>query len=414
MAAVMPSQDPVLVAPIPWLLGPRRDLAFYLGSCLAGWAIVAIALLAAWAFPDALGHRLRVGPFVFSVWLAVWTIWHFLLDIPHGWGTYARTLLDPDERARRKGLLILSCGWFLVGPALLAGTQLAIAGGYALPSARGKVFIDFMLLVQLWTYHHVVRQHWGMLALYRRKAGETTGARVDRWAFDALVYLPLVWFITGGVFQAAGYPSHWQHVPVLAGFSVADVVQPASVSIFVGTVLAYGLYQWHLGARRRNVPKLLLLAGIVPLHVAAFAHPLLATLAGPIVVIGHNIQYLCLVYHYGQARYAKRPERRYRWARLAFRGLPLFMLCALAYVYVFRLGPWVDWIGLRALRGLVEGLLWVPELTQEVARQCARQMIATFMAGFVMQHYFLDSFIWRVREDDEMRRILLTMPDVAS
>ncbi|MDB5096985.1 MAG: hypothetical protein JWM80_1406 [Cyanobacteria bacterium RYN_339] len=401
MAFRLPSYHPPTVENTPWLLGPWRDGIFYLCSPFAGWAIILAALAAAKAFPDSLGHRLQIGPLTFTVWVAIWTVWHFLLDVPHGWGTYARTLLDPEEWQRRQPYLALSFGWFLVGPVALACTQWAMGAGLLPAGARYAVFANYMLAVQLWTYHHVARQHWGMVALYRRKAYERDepSRKVDWWAVHGLLYLPVVWFVSGPVFPAAGYAAGPLRWPVIAGWSIADVLHPASVAAFVGVLLAYGAYQWRLGMERRNTLKLLLLAGVVPLHVAAFCHPLLATLWAPILVVGHNLQYMCLVYHFGRARYRDRVEPQMRWARLAFAGAPVFLLVSWAYVYATKLGPWVTWLSYYSRRALI-ALIQAPTfVTREAAWQCAGQMIVLFTFGFVLQHYYLDGIIWRLRDE---------------
>ena len=43
--------------------------------------------------------------------------------------------------------------------------------------APGWLFRGFLVAAYLWAYWHLVRQHYGFLVLYRRRAGETDAAR---------------------------------------------------------------------------------------------------------------------------------------------------------------------------------------------------------------------------------------------
>ncbi len=107
--------------------------------------------------------------------VAVWFVWVIFVDTPHFFGTYARTLLDREERKRWGKLIILSTGMWLVGPAaVLLGGILHHwdVSWYQLP---WKLFLGGFLF---WAYWHVIRQHYGLLALYRRKHGETS--RLDQ------------------------------------------------------------------------------------------------------------------------------------------------------------------------------------------------------------------------------------------
>ena len=77
-------------------------------------------------------------------------------------------------------------GWFAVGPvAVLAPYWL----GALVPLAPQQMALGenlFFLFFRLWAYYHVVRQHWGFLALYRRKNEDPRDlmeGRADSWFF---------------------------------------------------------------------------------------------------------------------------------------------------------------------------------------------------------------------------------------
>ena len=91
-----------------------------------------------------------------------------------------------------------------------------------------------------------------------------------------------------------------------------------------------------------NLPKILLLSAVIPLHVLVAYHP--ATLAtaligfGAFVTIAHDIQYHAIVWHAQQSR-LHRPgpaQEGHGLAGLICRHLAIYLACALA----FGLGSW--------------------------------------------------------------------------
>ena len=71
--------------------------------------------------------------------------------------------------------------------------------------AGGVVFPYFLQAALLWAYYHLVRQHWGFVALYRRRApDDPTPARLD----EAFLWLgclyPFVRFSLTPAFAASG------------------------------------------------------------------------------------------------------------------------------------------------------------------------------------------------------------------
>src|SRR4051794_18013567 len=86
---------------VNWIAGPWTDLPWFIGGALGGYAL--FAMHAVFALD------------MFTVWL----VWYVLLDVPHFFGTYVRTYLDPVERRRRPLLLYGSLGFPLVGPAVV-------------------------------------------------------------------------------------------------------------------------------------------------------------------------------------------------------------------------------------------------------------------------------------------------------
>jgi hypothetical protein len=127
-----------------------------------------------------------------------------------------------------------------------------------------------------------------------------------------------------------------------------------------------------------NVPKMLLLAGVIPLHWLTFAF-MSWEAAVPTVTIVHNLQYHALVWFYNRNTYSGDTARgrvpaAVSASLLAYVGIGL--LFSLLYrVPGFHLGRSYD---------LAFGLF----------------------CGFGLTHYYLDSRIWRVRHDPGLRQAL--------
>ncbi|NTV45811.1 MAG: hypothetical protein HGB11_04670 [Chlorobiales bacterium] len=131
-----------------WIVDQKADLLWFIGGSLTAYAML----------------FLHAGLHVNMV--MVWFLWVMFLDSPHFFGTYLRTYFDREEFQARKKLLIGSLGWLLVGPA-------AVGLSYLLYSFDienyNRPFFLFLLFFNLWAYWHVVRQHFGILSLYKKK-----------------------------------------------------------------------------------------------------------------------------------------------------------------------------------------------------------------------------------------------------
>ena len=132
-----------------------------------------------------------------------------------------------------------------------------------------------------------------------------------------------------------------------------------------------------------NLPKLLLFAGVIPLHWLTFAY--MGWLAAvPTVTIVHNLQYHALIWFYNRNRYsrAEPQDALTDGFRARYRKQPA------------QLRP--DRAGLQ--RGLSRARF--PFRTK------CRDLAFGFFCGFGLTHYYLDSRIWRVRHDPSLRQAL--------
>jgi hypothetical protein len=422
--AVAAGRAPARVT-FPWILGPGRDLVFYIGSALAGWVYVGVILYALYTLEDPLRQPLAVltaGPvsIALTLHLLVLVSWALLLDAPHVWATLARTLFDPDEWRVRGGELRRSFLWFLLGPTAILLPYVLVATtaplGAAWPAGSAALgAVAFFVFFRLWAYYHVVRQHWGFFSLYKRKAGDYGPAvdRLDYWFFHVTLFGPLVLFMTGPVYASApGYPDLGLQRALIGGWSLADVVHPGGWAVYLAVVLTYAgtqLRRWWAGAAL-NGSKLLYMSLVVPLHLVAFSHPMMIVFLVPLVTVGHNIQYHCIVYSYGRSKYGAHPSREYRWARGLFRNVAVYAVTGLAFTLLLYRGPWIDWLGrglgLRLNELFLNSLGMMAGVANPAALGLGEQLFAAFLLGFAMQHYYLDAKIWRVSRDRDVRQHL--------
>jgi hypothetical protein len=398
----------------------RSDLAWYLGSSLAGWLYVALVLFFGRGLDDPVRepfYRLRLFGLDAPLTLGalVVTSWALFIDAPHVWATLARTWLDPDDWTERKGTLLVSLGWFALGPAVvfapyLLGTLVALE-----PSTMFLPSVVFFVFFRLWAYYHVVRQHWGFLVLYKRRNEDWRDPienRADLWFFNAALYLPLVMFLTAPWYRTAGMPSLGLDRPLLGSSSIASLLHPLTIAGYACVIAAYLLFQAARYRRglARNGPKLLLLLAICPLHLVVFSHPLLALFVVPVVTVGHNLQYHRIVWAFGRHKYTPSAAPSYRFARAAFRSLPIYAALGLAFTFLLYQGPWVQWVEAGLAHAfdhwVFGGVALVAGITRPEQAGVGARVASTLVLGWAMQHYYLDARIWRVRRDPDVARHL--------
>jgi len=265
----------VLVSPAPavlprparagWIISPREDLTWFIGSALAGY--LAIALM--WAgFPI----------------LPIQFVWYFVIDNPHVVATATRTYFDKEERRK--------LGWLLWAPIplLLVGPAMALAGKAAL----------FFLFAFCWQQFHVTKQHFGFMMIYKAKNREREAfdRRLDRWFLLASLFVPLAWFIARTEPWAGSLPGFvW----------IARAVLAAYAGLCVGWLLRQA-QKLRQGAEM-NWPKLGLLAGVVPLQwlalgfAARFGPTGTLEAAIPLGIV-HGLQYHRLMWFHNHNRYS--------------------------------------------------------------------------------------------------------------
>lgn len=409
----------------PWILSPQKDLLFYIGSALAGWLYVAIIVYAIATLENPLKEALvvvRLGDRRIPLTLQVLVVlsWGLILDAPHVWATLARTLFDPEEWKVRRRQIWVSFVWFFVGPAAivmpyLLGSIMAPLG-VVLPAAILSFgALAYFVFFRFWAYYHVVRQHWGFFSLYKRKADDHDPIvdQVDYWFFNLGLYMPLVMFLTSPFYlKTPGYLDIGLMTPIVGDWSLATLLYPMAWALYLGVILFYlgfQLKQWLRGSVL-NGSKLLYMALIVPLHLVAYSHPIMAVFLVPLVTVGHNIQYHCIIYSYAQNKYPARTEREFRWVRGMFKNFWVYALGGLVFTLVLYRGPWIDFLkhflGWRLDKSLLNSLAMMAGVVDPASLSLGEKVFAACITGFAMQHYYLDAKIWRVSKDKDVQKYL--------
>ncbi len=373
-----------------WIGGRRFDLVFFFGSSAAA-ALVGLVLVAAPAL---------VVP--------AWWAWLWLFDGPHLFATWTRTYFDAEQRRSRRRLLVGSLLWLLPGPAALAATKLT----------RSQAPFDlFLLFAGVWSYHHYVRQHYGLLSIYER----LTGARDRARRIDSLFLYGSLWGLFG-LFLVT-HPQNRVALSLPALLPAWGEALAIAVAVVMGA--AGVAYASLVAARaRRGEPVRPGLFTLLPvLGLSAFSYfvvgawePLFPEPQNPeqaflaVTVVGgivHGAQYLGIVFAVNRRRYAERggddlsgrragrppaPARAQSIASRLGRSPPL----AYAFFVLLSLG----YLAINAARGTGPIVAFYPE-TSDLAR-----LFLGLYWGLFFHHYYLDQKIWRPHEDAALRREL--------
>lgn len=361
---------PASVTGTGWIGGRRFDGFFFFGSSVVAGA----AGLAVLAWPVLL--------------LPLWAAWLLLLDGPHLMATFGRTYLDVRERKARPRLLVGSLLWFV--PGLAAWGVLRLTGERA-------VFDLFLGFATLWSFHHAVRQNYGLLSLYESFA---RASRTERKVDTVFLYVSL--WSAFGLFllghpenrRILGLPAELPLVGrvLLVGGGVALVLVSLAWLTFAAVRMRQG---------RGGRPALFLLcaacgSALIPFFVVGPFEPLVqgprtpeqmfmaAAMVGGVM---HSLQYLGITVAANRRRFSRHEERSFA-AMLGRAPLAAYgLMVAVSLVYL--------------LLNSVRGASPVGSLFPEVS--AAGQLFLALYWGVFFHHYYLDQRIWRVRQQPSLR-----------
>jgi hypothetical protein len=334
----------------PWLFSRAIDLSVFGGSALA-----AVALLLIGALTGALNADTPDWTWIPAV---------LLVDVAHVYSTGLRIYLDRAELRRRPLLYTLVP---VVG--LVAAFTLVGLGEHL-----------FWRVLAYLAVFHFVRQQYGWVALYRRKAGDFD--RLGRWIDTAAIYAATLYPLA---YWHANLPRHyWWFLEgdfaIGLPIAVVEVLEPV-YWILLALYAARAIWN-RLAGKRPNPGKDLVVAttafcwyvGIVGLN-SDYAFTVTN-------VVIHGVPYVALVYLSGR-RSAARPAASSTIRAFRF-GLVPFLLTLWAFAYVEEL-LWhrlVWWDREWLFGGFVDPGQFKP-------------FVIALLALPQIVHYVLDGFIWR-------------------
>ena len=365
-----------------WLISPRDDLLWLLGSVLVAWAVFALWLT----------HVLTTAQIIL--------VWVFVFHGPHFWATYSRTYVDKEQFRRHRKLFSQSLVWFIIGPAMI-GLGLFVQS----TTGRGEIVQLFFFLAAAWAFHHVAKQHFGFMVLYRAKHREFNRRDFVFHKYYLLVslWMPALILLSNNVLWLQGIPG----VPSYIAGGGAQGVLNAQVFLrdyctytFWAAQLAFaGVLAWKvISGRGINVPVLLLVLCCVPVNWIVIQACIGAETPGdhvvfvPILTMYHNIQYHCLVWHYNRTKYkdkflAPKTRKSFGLAILVNKNFAVYACFGALYTLLTIGFEHYDLIALADA-------------------SISSQVLKAFFWGFAFHHYYLDSKIWHASEDAELRQIL--------
>lgn len=339
--------------PLRWLVSPRYDLCFFVGSCVFTFLFFGLYHAARGMGWFLRGDQILITYFVFTAFF----------DHPHIFQTLARTHGDREEFQRRRTLHTWGLAAFL-----LAGV-IVYAGGWE---------AHLIVVAAIFGTWHIIRQHYGFLRIY--KSLNDDRHPLDNWLDFGTFYTGMFACFFNDYGDLRGpiviYGDTKVSFPSLPG-GLGEGVW----TVFLTLLVALAFRQvWLVGLGRRvNVPKLLLMAAALGTHYFVFfatATPFLV--AEALETAYHDVQYQGFVMHYQRRRFNSR-ALVVKWG-----------LAALAYGLL---------VGVVETLGLMRpGWMWL--------------FIPFTM--LVMWHYYVDGKIWKFSEDPELKELLRPQPAPAA
>jgi hypothetical protein len=408
-----------------WIINKRDDLLWLIFSVATCFLVIGIYYF--------LTKYLMLDEAVST--LVTYMVWAIFFDATHAFATYTRTFFDKEYYQINKDSLWLSFLIFGIGPLLLLIVSLIHKDMNEITAT----FIIFNRFGLCFAYYHLIRQHWGFISLYRKKSGEidTTTRKLDGLLLTFGSVYP---FLHGQydriepmhISETLSIPSHsWLNVSTygviialllfLASLTISEakliqqnmrIISSISllVSLIIHLVKNFSLTQVLFYAstfclasftftiviylivliKNKNVlqyfsdsyPKWLLLNIVVASYnVILHLHlPLYIIIAS--LTIFHNIQYHKIIDFHNENKYAEQCEEKYGFVVKLTQRKELFLVLALAFNLVS----------------------YFPRFAVEsfVSNNLFNYVMIAFLWGVSFHHYYLDSIIWKVRDNQQL------------
>jgi len=417
-----------------WIVGKQDDLYWIVGSSGVSLFLLASYFLLTRLLPEISSIEISSAVVIAIIFL----IWTFFFDSTHFFATYSRTFLDSQYFQQNKLMLFSSLFIFLLGPFFLV-TPLFLSASENQNSYSYAIFALIIFGSILWGYFHLIRQHWGFIALYQKKNNEK---KLIQYNLDAFLLLigslwPFIFFLNKNLFtqplmiellttlqdsnfiyflfyQAGLSLVLWGFFRwVISSKALGDLflligiillvlscwilldtkfsmemalnnLELAFRYLFITSLVVYSGYYFFVN-HDWNIPKFLLIGSVLITHNLVLLSVSDFLLISACLTIYHNIQYHRIVRYFNVNHYLTTPNDK-----KDKHGLSVTLTTKLSHFIFFALLFSLLVLILRSSTTLVESGL------------VKMILITSLINGISLHHYFLDGLIWRTSKDKKL------------
>ncbi len=411
-----------------WIISKREDLLWFIFSSAACFIVIITYYLLTECF--ALDKNLCI--------IAIYFVWAIFFDGTHAFATYTRTFLDKEYYQENKYLLLQSLVVFLVGPLFLLSI-------YFINNNLNEVSVAFIIFNRFglcFAYYHLIRQHWGFVVLYRNKndeidditrkldgllltfgsiypfvhgqhhriepmhISETLTIPMEAWINVSayIVVLALVLFLFSFSDKLQSVRSNIRAIAYIAltasmviklvqYFTLSQLLQFVSIICLIGLIITIITYAIFLFKKREiiyqianNYPKWLLLFTVIFSYNLILHLPLSLYIIIASLTIFHNIQYHKIINYYNGNKYKSGEKERFGFAVTLAQKMTIFITMALAFNLIS----------------------YVPRFASNflITNEFINYILSSFFWGIAFHHYYLDSIIWKVKNNVQLSSVL--------
>lgn len=346
MEAENPSNNFSKYLSINWIVNPRYDLFFFVGSCIFTFMFYGIYRFSVYLGYPVNGASILITYFIFTA----------IFDHPHIFQTFSRIHQDKEEFHRRPYLYTIGLASFIIAGLVVTGM------GY---------IKEMIVVAAIFGFWHVVRQHYGFLRAYKRVNGDFS--RIDN-------YLDSITFYTGMLACFLNNFADSKPVMIYGDLYVKFPTVPDETGvvcwwIFCGLLAVFVLRQIQRISEGKpiNLPKILFLVSSVFTHYFVFfATDTAFLVAESLETASHTVQYQGWMMRYQNTRY---PEIKH----IALK-----------------------WFAVSMIYGIIVGTI---EIYGLLSYTWAMWVFVPF-SMIVLFHYLVDGFIWKFRYQKELAPML--------
>ncbi len=344
-----------------WLFSPTIDLSVFGGS-----ALISMALLAYGAYA---GLLTRDTP----EW--AWVPFVLLIDVAHVYATGFRVYFDAAERSRRPLLYYgAPIAAFLIGTAIYSES----------PDSFWRVLAYLAVF-------HFVRQQYGWVAMYRAKAKEPLGWQ--KWIDVTTIYLVTIHPL---VYWHASLPRNFWWFKDWDFYSIPSVLVSITAPLYWLAIVAYttkAIWQWRTG--RANPGKdLVVLTTMLcwRLGIITFNSDYAFTVTNVVI---HGVPYFALIAlharNHPQAVEGKPVAKKRGWLPVLTTIIATAWFLAFAEELLWDRFVWQErsWLFGNPIEADSVSVFW----------------LAPLLATPQITHYILDGFIWKRKNNPELRAL---------